>query len=274
MEVEAALRMWKRSEDDPKLRYTAMLCDGDSKAFDALQVYGNGKEVLKEDCINHISKRMGTALMNIVATSKAKKESISGKGKLAMIKIKKIQNYYGRAIKDHSGDDMSLLKKRIMVILLHLSSTDKTPKHVHCPPGEKSWCFWQRALAKAETTPSHEDHETLPPEIGAKLVPIFQRLSDEKLLKRCSRKTTQNPNKSFHQLIWKICPKTIYVGRPMIRNAVTLALCQFSMGASFKALLCKLMNMKPGTVLEISSKEKDMKRLKKAEKSSITSAKV
>ena len=276
MEVEAALRMWKRSEKDHRLRYTAMLCDGDSKAFDAvraLEVYGKEKAVVKEDCINHVSKRMGTALMNIVASSKASKESISGKGKLTMVKIKKIQNYYGRAIKDHTGDDINLLKKRIMAILLHLSSTDKMPKHMHCPPGVHSWCFWQRALAKSESPPSHEDHETLPPQIGTKLVPIFQRLSDEKLLKRCSRKATQNPNESFHQLIWKICPKAIYVGRRTMRTAAMLALCQFSMGASFKILLCKLMSMEPGAVLRVTSKEKDIKRIKKAEKCSKISVK-
>ena len=38
-----------------------MLCDGDSKAFDAVNsqsVYGAEKPITKEDCINHVSKRM------------------------------------------------------------------------------------------------------------------------------------------------------------------------------------------------------------------------
>ena len=36
MEVECALRMWRRSIEINKLRYTTMLCDGDSKSFDAV----------------------------------------------------------------------------------------------------------------------------------------------------------------------------------------------------------------------------------------------
>ena len=101
----------------------------------------------------------------------------------------------------------------------------------------------------SESPPSHKDHDTLPPQIGTKLVPIFQRLSNEKVLKRCSRKATQNPNESFHQLIWEICPKTIYVGRRTMRTATMVALCQFVMGASFKILLCKVMSTEPGAVL-------------------------
>ena len=81
-----------------------MLCDGDSKSYDAIseaQVYGPNFIIKKEDCVNHISKRMGTALRNLVSEAKAKGSSVSGKGKLTQQKILKIQNYYGRAIKDH-----------------------------------------------------------------------------------------------------------------------------------------------------------------------------
>ena len=70
-----------------------MLCDGDSKAFDAetdLNVYGPGNLIQKEDCINHVSKRMGTALTNLVASSKAQKDSVSGKGNLTLQKVAKM----------------------------------------------------------------------------------------------------------------------------------------------------------------------------------------
>ena len=73
-----------------------MLCDGDSKTFDALvslEVYGKDITMKKEDCVNHVSKRMGTALNKLVVESKAGKESISGKGKQTQDKILKIQNY-------------------------------------------------------------------------------------------------------------------------------------------------------------------------------------
>ena len=62
-----------------------MLCDGDSKSYDAVsvsQIYGPQHVIEKEDCINHISKRRGNALRKLVETSKAQGNSISGQGKL------------------------------------------------------------------------------------------------------------------------------------------------------------------------------------------------
>ncbi len=164
MEAECARRLWSRSLDQFKLRYTTMLCDGDSKSYDAVsspQLYGPEKNIDKEDCINHISKRMGTALQKFVATEKAKGESIAGKGKLTQQKIMKIQNFYGRAVKDNSND-LKVLKKRIFAILFHLSSSDEHPKHIHCPPGKSSWCFWQKAVANEKEPGSHKDHKTIP----------------------------------------------------------------------------------------------------------------
>ncbi len=165
--------------------------------------YGDNVNINKENCINHVSKRMGKALRGLTATSKAQKQSISGKGKLTNELIGKIQNYYGRAIKNNLND-IPLLKKRIFAILFHLSSSDTNPKHVHCPPGEKSWCFWQRALAKSETPGSHKSLETLPADIGKCLVPIFQRLSEDNLLRRCARGAIQNANESLHNVIWRM----------------------------------------------------------------------
>ena len=277
MEVECAKILWSRSVEKCKLRYTTILCDGDSKAFDAvtnLNVYGPGNVIQKEDCINHVSKRMGTALRNLVASSKAQKNSISGKGKgkLTLQKVTKIQNYYGRAIKDHASD-IPLLKKKIMAILLHLSSTDKLPKHNQCPPGKTSWCFWHRAVANSAVPGPHKDHETLSPDIGKKLVPIFLRLSDEALLKRCSRTKTQNANESVHNIIWKLCPKSTFVGRRTLKAAVSLAMCQFAMGATFRVVLLRTLNLVPGDILVNSSLEKSLVRIKKAEEANSSHAK-
>ena len=59
MEVECALRMWQRSIEVNKLRYTTMLYDGDSKSFNAVaheKPYGDQITIKKEDCINHAAK--------------------------------------------------------------------------------------------------------------------------------------------------------------------------------------------------------------------------
>ena len=112
----------------------------------------------------------------------------------------------------------------------------------------------------------HKEHDTLPAEVGKKLVPIFERLSDENLLKRCVRGKTQNPNESFHGLIWKFCPKTIFNGRKVIETEVNLAACQFSMGSTFKILLCHMLKIAPLQNMLTSANEKSANRVKLAQK--------
>eukprot|EP00795_Rhopilema_esculentum_P009797 gene9797-18359_t len=160
-----------------------MLSDGDSKSFDRLKemdVYGKDIEISKEECINHVSKRMATALNNLVQECKSQKQSITGKGKLTKEKILKIQNYYGMANKD-----ITLMNKIIFVILFHLTPTGSNPKQHRCPSGEHLWCFWNRAEAKGDIPGPHKEHETITVNVGKKLVPVFLRLTDDGLLERC-----------------------------------------------------------------------------------------
>lgn len=66
METEAALRIWGRTQSY-NMQFTTFLSDGDSKACAAVceaQVYGS-KAVTKEDCTNHVAKRLGTALRKL-----------------------------------------------------------------------------------------------------------------------------------------------------------------------------------------------------------------
>ena len=270
MEQHCALLIWQRSVAKYGLRYTSMLCDGDSKSYHYIverEVYGKDVAIKKEECINHVSKRMGTALRNLKEQCTAKGESIGGKGKLTNYLITKIQNYYGRAIKDNHTD-IRLMKQRIFAILFHLTSTDRTPRHMHCPSGEKSWCFWKRAEAKKETPGPHKDHETVPNEVGKKMVSIFQRLTDDELLQRCRRNRTQNPNESLHNLIWQYCPKIRYAGRYSVEGATCMAICQFSLGATFREMLCRFVGIDPGYYLIQGSLQKSSERLKKAEEKS------
>ncbi|KAJ4430592.1 hypothetical protein ANN_19180, partial [Periplaneta americana] len=60
MEVEAAKRIWQRSVDLCKMRYTSLLSDGDAKTYKSLQelsVYGEEVNNEKEECLNHVAKR-------------------------------------------------------------------------------------------------------------------------------------------------------------------------------------------------------------------------
>ncbi|GFX54056.1 uncharacterized protein TNCV_2336921 [Trichonephila clavipes] len=67
MEQEAALKLWQRSEDNG-FRYTT-LSDGDAKTYQYLntkEVYGPEIKIKKEECINHVSKMLGTSLRKAV----------------------------------------------------------------------------------------------------------------------------------------------------------------------------------------------------------------
>ena len=149
-------------------------------------------------------------------------------------------------------------RKHIYAILFHLSSSDQHPKHMHCPPGEPSWCFWQKACAKGQHPALHKDHETLPTAVGKKLVSIFDRLSNPDLLKRCSRHRTQNPNEALHHLIWKVCPKHTYVSKNTTETAVAISLPQFSIGRTFREIILQLLKIQPGIFLEKPSIQKKM----------------
>lgn len=69
--MEAALILFMRSLGWHNLRYTTVLSDGDSCTYLTLQekrVYGF-IDIDKEDGVNHVQKRMGTALRNLVKQS-------------------------------------------------------------------------------------------------------------------------------------------------------------------------------------------------------------
>ncbi|GFX02720.1 uncharacterized protein TNCV_2011641 [Trichonephila clavipes] len=81
MEMEAALTLWKRSTS-LGFRYITVLSDGGCKTFNYLcekKVYGPDIVIKKEECINHVSKRLGTALRSTVKDCRAQGISLGGK---------------------------------------------------------------------------------------------------------------------------------------------------------------------------------------------------
>ena len=109
MEAAGAVEIFSRSIEGRGLRYTLFVGDGDSSCF------GNVKEAMKhkyhvekEECVGHIQKRMGCALRRIKKEYKGKKladgKPVGGKGRLTDKVIDRIQNYYGKAIRNNPGD--------------------------------------------------------------------------------------------------------------------------------------------------------------------------
>ena len=59
----------------------------------------------------------------------------------------------------------------------------------------KPLCKFQCANALGETPPAH--HTIIPKAVGEVIKPVFDRLCDRALLKRCLRGGTQNPNETL-----------------------------------------------------------------------------
>lgn len=70
MEMFAAAQIWNRSKEY-EVRIKTFISDGDSKTFqhlNSLEIYGKGVIIEKEECVNHISKRLWRALSETVSS--------------------------------------------------------------------------------------------------------------------------------------------------------------------------------------------------------------
>lgn len=149
-------------------------------------------------------------------------------------KIRKLSIYYGRAIRgSKKAEDM---KKAILASLYHNYSTDDFPQHQYCPPGPTSWCFYKRDVAEHKYPGGHSkrmktflDFERLHKHIW----PVYERLSDIKLLQRCEMSATQNSNENLHHAIWSRCAKTNFHSKPRVELAAITAITEFNFGPSF-----------------------------------------
>ena len=157
MEADGAKVLWERSITSHNLQYRWMTCNGDSKAHSAVEeVYPKRCKVEKLDCVGHVQKR----------------KTIGGKGRLTEEKIKKLQKYYGLAIRQNtigknspSEQEIDVavyqMKKNIIASLHHsVQSDDLAKQHRFCPRGETSWCKWQQD--KASGTSTYKGGECLP----------------------------------------------------------------------------------------------------------------
>ncbi|KAK3745837.1 hypothetical protein QZH41_004305 [Actinostola sp. cb2023] len=103
-----------------------------------------------EECVAHVTKRMGTGLRALLKEYKGKKladgKGLSMASRLTMARVDTFQNFYGRAIRDNKHDAKAM-SKATMAILKHYSSYLDNLQHDDCPEGPSSWCSFQRDLA-------------------------------------------------------------------------------------------------------------------------------
>ena len=123
METAAAKKIWSRLISKHKLRYTKILCDGDNKTLQALnemQVYGSDTSIEKLECVNHVHKRMGIGLRNLVKKSHHVK---GGSGGLTANMIDKMSSYYRNHIMSHvttskDPDDVDAAVKKMQTNII------------------------------------------------------------------------------------------------------------------------------------------------------------
>ena len=165
-------------------------------------------------------------------------KGLGGKRKLTGKMIDKLTVYYGLAIR-RNAHSVQNMKNDIWATFYHCGSTDDNPQHEKCPPGDESWCHWQRALAalpnktvkkKIRIPGFVHSYKPLPADVLKAIETIYNDLSKDELLERCLGGFTQNSNERYNQLIWKLSPKHLPGGAVTVGIAVYLSACIFNEG--------------------------------------------
>lgn len=272
MEVTGAVNIFQRSQNLYAVRYLEYLGDGDSKAYAAVcdsRPYGD-EDIEKIECIGHVQKRMGSRLRALKGKTKKLEndKSLGGKGRLTDAAILQIQKYYGLAIRRHCSESVESMQKAVWAEYFHILSSNEDPQHGLCPSDDETWCKYNLAKKKKEHY-DHNQHFHLPADVMAYIKHIFRDLSDKKLLSRCLKGKTQNPNESFNNIIWSHIPKTIFVSLRTLKFGVNMAVCSFNDGGIG---ICKILlncGLKPGNHLISTMEQLDRTRIKNAERAQV-----
>ena len=99
--------------------------------------------------------------------------------------------------------------------------------------------------------------------IFEELKPIWQSLTDKKLLQKCLRGATQNRNESFNGMQWSICPKTKFFGTSTVKLTAALMCCKLNHGAIMFDHILQEMSVPSGTYTGEAHHAEDDKREKK-----------
>eukprot|EP00112_Aurelia_sp_Birch-Aquarium-sp1_P021080 Seg5580.2 transcript_id=Seg5580.2/GoldUCD/mRNA.D3Y31 product="hypothetical protein" protein_id=Seg5580.2/GoldUCD/D3Y31 len=270
METRGAIDLFSDSIDKRKLKYSQFVGDGDSSCYGSVaeamrKKFDDSYTVTKEECVGHVQKRMGAALTKYKQDMKGTKlldgKGVGGAGRLTLEIIKKIQNYYGFAIRQNSGN-LEGMKGAVRAILQHIVQNPNESledQHCHCPQGPDSWCRFWRDRATHEQT--YSENGRLPNAFFKDLEPIFERLSQHELLSRCLMGLTQNQNESINGILWSQIPKTMFCGFAKVTIGVCETICVANTGAASKATIMQGMGMSPGKNMYEALRDEDKVRI-------------
>ena len=188
---------------------------------------------MKEECVGHIQKRVGTRLRALKKKLGTKQLSdgkpIGGPGRLPDRVIDMLQTYFGMAVRSNTTDLQAMAKACWAALMHKVTDANDKNRHWFCPPGPDSWCGYQQWKAGA-VEEEYVPKDSIAFAIFEELKPIWQSLTDKKLLQKCLRGATQNRNKSFNGMLWSICPKTKFFGTSTVKLSAALMCCKFNHG--------------------------------------------
>lgn len=262
MEVDTMREMFMRSDEIYGVRYAKYIGDGDSKTFKSLTdlaPYGDFV-IEKKECVGHVQKRLGTRLRNLKKTANLKGgKAKKGERTLTGAYIDTLASYYGKAIRENH-DSIDNMKRAIQAVFYHESSTDESPYHCLCPRSTATtitWCKYRRAEERNELN-VFRHKPTLPQATWDAIRPVFEKLSESDLLKRCIGGYTQNRNESLNSSIWKFAPKKTYSGFDSLKIAVALATVKFNDGSKSILDISRDLGLQPNRfMIDFAEKEDD-----------------
>ncbi|GFV48535.1 uncharacterized protein TNCV_5068201 [Trichonephila clavipes] len=139
-----------------------------------------------------------------------------------------ITTYYGNAIRQNKTC-LSDMRKAVCAVYFHIRSSDEEPLHSFCPAGPNSWCKYQNQVVEGSVETFRHSNKLSVAVMDA-IKPVFNDLSQPKLLQKCLGGKTQNNNETINSLIWKLCPKTLGCGRKIVDISTNEAIVIFNDG--------------------------------------------
>ncbi|XP_065684393.1 uncharacterized protein LOC136096747 [Hydra vulgaris] len=218
---------------------------GSSSAMESsgvLKLFHRSEKKTISRCIGHIQKRVGPRLRNLKKSSKeilTDGKKLGGAGRLTENVINALQNYYGKAIRQNTGSLCAMKKSEAASFSLAGKITGKK---------------------------TYKENICIPAAVRDFIKPIFIDLGSDVLLEKCLHGKTQNPNEALNPLIWKRCPKDIFVERTALCVGVASAVLYFNNGLQFLETLFDKLEITVGCNLHNFCLTNDSKRISKAEK--------
>jgi hypothetical protein len=156
------------------------------------------------------------------------------------------------------------MRKNILAVLHHSCVADSSDaRHILCPKTKDSWCKYQRYKFQNK---DYKEKPGLPNAIKTFIKPVFNDLISEDLLSKCLHGSTQNNNESLNALIWKRCPKDVYVGIDVLNLGCSSAIINFNDGLNGINGVFEKLYLKPGHYSSSFFASSDLKRVKNMEK--------